>query len=136
MCGSRRRTTQIHEDSLHRVYVTEEKKSDCRLQRVNRVRCKTNLQHPGGHDLPHLGNNVLLDALEVVRRRQVVLLGPQHGVQDPVVEQVQVLVGPPDGVHLAAQQLVLHGAGPGLSVGEKRSLCQYPSAEVRPSTLR
>lgn len=69
----------------------------------------TNLEHPGGNYSPHFRHNLFLYTLKVVGRRLSVLLGLQHIVQNSVVEQVDVLVRSSDGVHLAAQQLVLHG---------------------------
>lgn len=71
----------------------------------------TNLEHPGGNYSPHFRHNLFLYTLKVVGRRLSVLLGLQHIVQNSVVEQVDVLVRSSDGVHLAAQQLVLHGRG-------------------------
>lgn len=71
------------------------------------------LQHPGGHDLPHGRQDLLLHTLEVGHRGRAGLLRLEHSPQHSVVEEVGIGVRPADGFHLAAQELVCHGWGLG-----------------------
>lgn len=75
---------------------------------------QSHLQHPGGHDPPHVRSDFSLHTFEVVGSGLVLVFCPQQSAQDPVSQQVWIPVGPPDGrpVPLTAQQLRFHLTSP------------------------